>query len=72
MFSCDAPAFDREALDRELRDALIADAHAVLHALCCHRCGSRDVALDALKLARWTEEEFVDELWAGVHRDSAL
>jgi len=51
--------FDREQLDRELQDMLYEDRDAVLHALYCRRCESREVALQALALAGIDEQTYL-------------
>lgn len=55
--TCSAP-FDGEELQMELRAMILADAPAISHALCCRRCGSREVALKALSLAGWVDADF--------------
>lgn len=51
--------FDREQLDRELRDMILDDSATIMHALHCPLCDCRDVALSALALAGWEESEFM-------------
>lgn len=58
------PVYDRAQLDRELQDMLLEDASAILHALSCEACASRDLALSALALGGWTEIEFLERLCA--------
>jgi hypothetical protein len=59
--ACEAP-LDEEQFLRELRAMIIEDAGAISHALTCRRCGTRDVALHCLGLARWTQADFYAEL----------
>ncbi len=59
---CQAAGFAAEKLQRELRDMLLKDGHAVTHALFCQRCGTRDMAVRALALADWDEIDYLEAL----------
>jgi len=59
---CQAAGFAAEKLQRELREMLLEDGHAVTHALFCQRCGTKDTALKALALADWDELAYLEAL----------
>lgn len=61
---CKAAGFAQEKLTRELRDMLLEDGHAITHALYCTSCETRDIALKALSLADWGEQDYLMALAA--------